>query len=244
MLLAQAFVYSMYKNERLDLNILTGIIVIVIKVLDTLVLFMRKQKKPRGIAYQAMNFVISFGFIIGIGPLVQNLVYRESLEVTFAMYMMLAFLTRSFQFKSYAILIILLSIAFTVHNMFEVEEKIINMQNYIIESLMNFIFVTFLLTVIYNREMRSRKAYNSERIVEVEIRRTEELLNKLVPENALAAIKNDQKVIDMLDNVSVLYSNLEGFLDYYKALGKPIEVMALLNRIFTKFDILCEQSGV
>lgn len=56
---------------------------------------------------------------------------------------------------------------------------------------MNLIFVLFLLSVIYNREMRSRKMYNNERIIEVEIRRTEEQLSKLVPENALVGIKND-----------------------------------------------------
>lgn len=60
-----------------------------------------------------------------------------------------------------------------------------------IESGMNLIFVLFLLSVIYNREMRSRKMYNNERIIEVEIRRTEEQLSKLVPENALVGIKND-----------------------------------------------------
>jgi len=43
------------------------------------------------------------------------------------MYMMLAFLTQSFQFKSYAILIIVLTLAFTVHNFFEVYGEIINM---------------------------------------------------------------------------------------------------------------------
>jgi len=56
---------------------------------------------------------------------------------------------------------------------------------------MNFIFVQLLITLIYNREMRSRKIYNNERIIEVEIRRTEDQLNKLVPEHALTAIKND-----------------------------------------------------
>jgi len=59
--------------------------------------------------------------------MVLKLVYRESIEVTFAMYMMLAFVTQSFQFKSYAILIIVLSIGFTVHNLFEVYTNIINM---------------------------------------------------------------------------------------------------------------------
>ena len=56
---------------------------------------------------------------------------------------------------------------------------------------MNFIFVGFLVAVIYNREMRSRKSYNNDRILEVEIRRTEDQLSKLVPENALVGIKND-----------------------------------------------------
>jgi len=54
--------------------------------------------------------------MILIGPLVKMLIFREALEVTFAIYMMLAFLTRSFQFKSYAALIIVLSLAFTTHN--------------------------------------------------------------------------------------------------------------------------------
>lgn len=109
---------------------------------------------------------------------------------------------------------------------------------------MNLIFIAFLLSVIYNREMRQRKIYNSERIIEVEIRRTEELLNKLVPEHALTGIKNDQKVIDTLENVSILYTTLDGFADFYKAVNKPQEVVGLLNRLYSKFDILCEQYGV
>ena len=56
---------------------------------------------------------------------------------------------------------------------------------------MNFIFVFLVISLIYNREMLSRKIYNNERIIEVEIRRTEEQLSKLVPEHALAGIKND-----------------------------------------------------
>jgi hypothetical protein len=75
--------------------------------------------------------------------------------------------------------------------LFEVYAEIINIQTFAIESIMNFIFVQLLISLIYSREMRARKIYNNERIIEVEIRRTEEQLNKLVPEHALAAIKND-----------------------------------------------------
>lgn len=48
----------------------------------------------------------------------------------------------------------------------------------------------------------------------------------------------------MLENVSILYASLEGFSAFYKAIKNPQEVMQLLNRLFSKFDILCEQYGV
>ena len=82
---------------------------------------------------------------------------------------------------------------------------------------MNLIFVLHLIVVIYTREMKHRKTYNSERIIEVEIRKTEEMLNKLVPEHALIGIKNDSKVVDVLENVTILYCRLVGFNQYYKA---------------------------
>lgn len=109
---------------------------------------------------------------------------------------------------------------------------------------MNLIFVGFLIVMIYTREMKHRKNYNSERIIEVEIRRTEEMLSKLVPDHALTGIKNDSKVIDLLDNVSILYVKLVGFDDYYRAVQNPQQVMGLLSRLYSKFDNLCEQYGI
>ena len=101
------------------------------------------------------------------------------------------------------------------------EKGTVNLQTYVVETLMNSIFVGFLITMIFTREMKLRKTYNSERIVEVEIRLTEELLSKLVPEHALTGIKNDSKVIDLLDNVSIIYAKLVGFDDYYHTVQSP-----------------------
>jgi hypothetical protein len=44
---------------------------------------------------------------------------------------------------------------------------------------------------VYFREMAQRKQYNNERIIDVEIEKTEDLLSKLVPYHVLAGIKND-----------------------------------------------------
>jgi hypothetical protein len=43
----------------------------------------------------------------------------------------------------------------------------------------------------YFREMHQRKNYNNERIIDIEIENTEDLLSKLVPFHVLAGIKND-----------------------------------------------------
>lgn len=95
-LLSQALVYSKFAGKRIDINFGVAFCIIAIKILETLVLYFRKVKKPRGVYYQMMSFMLSFVMIILIGPLIFNLVFRESLEVTFAITMMLAFLTRSF----------------------------------------------------------------------------------------------------------------------------------------------------
>lgn len=73
------------------------------------------------------------------------------------------------------------------------------------------------------------------RIIEVEIERTEELLGKLVPLHVLDGIKNDQKVVDSLDNVTLLYTDMVGFTEFSKN-SKPGDVVQLLSRLFSKFD--------
>jgi hypothetical protein len=52
-------------------------------------------------------------------------------------------------------------------------------------------FTVMLVVNSYFREMQQRKQYNSERIIDIEIEKTEDLLSKLVPFHVLAGIKND-----------------------------------------------------
>jgi guanylate cyclase len=73
------------------------------------------------------------------------------------------------------------------------------------------------------------------KIIEVEIVRTGDLLGKLVPLHVLQGIKNDQKVVDSLDNVTLLYTDMVGFTEFSKN-SKPADVVQLLSRLFSKFD--------
>ena len=59
------------------------------------------------------------------------------------------------------------------------------------ESLSYIAFIGMVVMNGYFREMAQRKQYNNERIIDVEIEKTEDLLSKLVPYHVLAGIKND-----------------------------------------------------
>lgn len=59
------------------------------------------------------------------------------------------------------------------------------MQTFIIDAILNVILAIFFIIMSYDREMRSRKEYNRERIIDVEYEKTEELLSKLVPQHVL-----------------------------------------------------------
>ena len=78
-----------------------------------------------------------------------------------------------------------------LQNYWHIVTNTINIQTYIADSALIIIYGFFYVILIHGREMRSRKIYNNDRIIDVEIKRTEELLSKLVPEHVLQGIKND-----------------------------------------------------
>ena len=56
-------------------------------------------------------------------------------------------------------------------------------------------------------------------------------------------IKNDQRVVDQIENVTLLYSDLVNFTEFSNN-STPQEVVDMLSRIFSKFDQVCEQLDV
>ena len=130
-----------------------------------------------------------------------------------------------------------------LQNYYHISWFTINVQTYIADSALIIIYGFFFIILIHAREMRSRKIYNNDRTIDVEIKRTEELLSKLVPEHVLQGIKNDQKVVDQLENVTLLHTEIQGFSDF-SSKAKLQDVLALMSRLYSKFDQMCEQHGV
>lgn len=105
--------------------------------------------------------------------------------MTYGLYLMIAFNCRSFQFRELSSLLLVMFITLLLQNYYHIQWMTINVQTYIADSALIIIYGCFYLIMIYAREMRSRKIYNNDRIIDVEIKRTEELLSKLVPEHVL-----------------------------------------------------------
>ena len=63
----------------------------------------------------------------------------------------------------------------------------------------------------HHKEMARRKIHNKKIIMDFEIKRTNDLLSNLVPPPVLQGIKNDQKVVDELDDVTLLFTDMVGF---------------------------------
>jgi len=97
---------------------------------------------------------------------------------------------------------------------------------------------------IHHREMIQRKSLNYERILNVEIEKTNNLISKLVPFHILSVIKNEKRQVDEFEDQTLLYTDMVKFNEFSKSYQEPREAVNLLNKIFSRFDQLCEENKV
>jgi len=89
---------------------------------------------------------------------------------------------------------------------------------------------------IHHREMIQRKSLNYERILNVEIDKTNNLISKLVPFHVLNVIKAEKRQVDEFEDCTLLYTDMVGFNEFSKSYTDPREAISLLNKVFSRFD--------
>ena len=115
----------------------------------------------------------------------------------------------------------------------------------IIQFILGQIMYSVLLAVgIHHREMIQRKSLNYERILNVEIDKTNMLISKLVPFHMVNIIKNEKRQVDEFDDVTLLFTDMVGFTAFSKNVKDPRDVVNLLSKLFSRFDQLCEENKV
>ena len=105
------------------------------------------------------------------------------------------------------------------------------------------IFSAVNMAASYVRESQDRRTYNLNKLAEREILNTENLLKQMMPPHVVRNLKNGIAPYDKYKDVTILYSDIVGFTGWSSA-RKPIEVVTMLNKLFTTFDHLCVKNHV
>ena len=137
---------------------------------------------------QTLGICLSLVIFILNGPKFQNLLLRSSQEVTLAIYQAIIVISRAMPFRVFAAAQAMLYIGLISQNFFFIELGELNLQTYVIDSVLQLLLFALLILASHSREMKVRRQYNQQRIIKVEIKKTAELLGRLVPLHVLAGL--------------------------------------------------------
>ena len=105
-------------------------------------------------------------------------------------------------------------------------------------------YVILLCAAIHYREMNQRKAMNYDRVLNVEINKTNNLISKLVPYHMLENIKDEKRAVDEFEDCTVMITSIGGFELFRKSFKDNREAVGMIGRLFTRFDQVCEANKV
>ncbi|XP_017784523.1 PREDICTED: soluble guanylate cyclase 88E [Nicrophorus vespilloides] len=95
-------------------------------------------------------------------------------------------------------------------------------------------------------QQKSKKLEESMRKLDEEMRRTDELLYQMIPKQVADRLRTGENPIDtceMFDNVSILFSDVVTFTEICSRIT-PMEVVSMLNGMYSIFDNLTERNKV
>ncbi|VDP37027.1 unnamed protein product [Schistosoma mattheei] len=93
---------------------------------------------------------------------------------------------------------------------------------------------------------KSKRLEESLRRLDEEMRRTDELLYQMIPRSVAERLRAGEAAVDTcetFDNVTLLLSDVVGFTTICSGLA-PLEVVGLLNKLYSVFDGLTEKHKV
>ncbi|KAJ8976836.1 hypothetical protein NQ317_011832 [Molorchus minor] len=95
-------------------------------------------------------------------------------------------------------------------------------------------------------QLKSKKLEESMRKLDDEMRRTDELLYQMIPKQVADRLRKGENPIDtceMFDSVSILFSDVVTFTEICSRIT-PMEVVSMLNGMYSIFDKLTERNRV
>ena len=104
-------------------------------------------------------------------------------------------------------------------------------------------FFTFATFVNWDIDRRARKTFAAGQALELERRKTEELLFNVLPPEVAARLREGQAVADSFSDVSVIFIDIVGFSKLARRLS-PGMLVKVLNEVFSIADECADRTGV
>lgn len=109
---------------------------------------------------QIIGIAFSMVFFILNGPKFQNFLLRSSQQVTLGIYQAIIVISRAIPFRVFASVQVILYIALISQNFFFIELQVLNLQTYVIDSVLQLVLFALLILASHSREMKVRRQYN------------------------------------------------------------------------------------
>ena len=110
-----------------------------------------------------------------------------------------------------------------------------NLITYLDELFFILFFITINLVASRARENYDRESYNLNIKAKAAIARTENLLKQMIPEKNFEKLEARIPFLDRLQQVSILYSDICGFIAFSTD-RHPQDIARILSQLFTKFE--------
>eukprot|EP00960_Hanusia_phi_P075386 768416-Hanusia_phi.AAC.1 len=91
--------------------------------------------------------------------------------------------------------------------------------------ILSFCLAMFMLTILVSRKMQKQ------------------LLYRIMPARAIKRLQHGRQVVEVFSTVTIFFSDIVGFTNMANDMH-PLEVMAMLNELYCKFDALVAKHGV
>lgn len=104
--------------------------------------------------------------------------------------------------------------------------------------------VNFSVILYWNLKALLRQRDTALEMLQAEQRKSENLLLNILPREIAQVLKNESRTIaDQVDQASILFADVVNFTPM-SATMSPVELVSLLNEVFSQFDALVEQYGL
>jgi hypothetical protein len=106
---------------------------------------------------QIIGIAFSMVFFILNGPKFQNFLLRSSQQMTHGIYQAIIVISRAIPFRVFASVQVILYIALISQNFFFIELQVLNLQTYVIDSVLQLVLFALLILASHSREMKVRR---------------------------------------------------------------------------------------